>query len=392
MQRVLIWTDGSSDTIFKDGSVIVLNKKMHKFYYISTSNDKNINTSHSCIQMYTSFATLQKYDGTYSNTDNIRNKLLQVLHFVNAHVAEPFLCLPNVPVSMKETFTSDVYIDSTVWQFHSDNIKLLASGAVQCISEDGKCVFVLYPNGQLFKVTYPALINDTTKQLHDRYLYTHVTQYYSIHDYPTIYLLPLQIALYYYRKRFNLIDTSHPINIQYGVYYTTKLPLTKQPNPTDDETDINNSINQTTMIQRAQYLKSMLVCSNEELFLPIVSPLLAQKDSNIYLEYIVDSNLLYRHISSTEQSELVLQEDNSTILSFNKNNYFIHYMYNEDGPYEKVYHQLQSQTNLKSFNFDAEQQISKIYPISRLLENLQKFHNKAQSISKISFVSDDQNY
>lgn len=77
IKRALLWQDGSAQALYYDNSFIHLSKFSDHFIF-SSPDGKEI------IRQMTPFAT------QFQN--NVKQKLVQLVNFVNLHVESPYMC------------------------------------------------------------------------------------------------------------------------------------------------------------------------------------------------------------------------------------------------------------------------------------------------------------
>ena len=321
LKRVLIWNDGSSEALYMDGSVISLHKDRSSFDYVGDSCVVQVN-------ILTRFARDEPYEEstTSGNKHSIKSKLLNLLHFVNSHITEPYLARPNIPIKDEKDVVKRWHrIMSASWIFSSQYVIILSSGSVQVNSVDENVRLTVMPNGRRMKASYFAEIQKSNNDcsLMERE-YIPINQYFSVSSFPENWIIPFTIAMYYYVQHHGIHNSEYDYlfrQLNHEQEYHTELPTSKLPEMVSVYRSSNHERDLANRAKMIQIFDSTNGSQGRSIASCVISD-----HRIIYLEYVVQFNLLYQYVLNSRCAEV--HSDDLSLISTGNDQYKLYYFEN----------------------------------------------------------------
>jgi hypothetical protein len=358
MKRVILFHDGSATAVFDDGSGMALSSKGTTLEYLSCDGKTTV-------RQFTPFATFSSYNE--GSEQDVKNKLQQLVHFVNKHVEQPYLC-SNIILNHHEIFRSKVSFERASWKMCQESVKFLNDGQIEVTSEEKSTVLTLSLNSKIFWIRYPAKILDPLHS-NSKYRYIFLNQMFSVHQFPKRWKIALDIALHYHYVRYK--DPNHlspNLNSEYVVDLpTTREPLNVKRFDDEDESSLRSCMQYLTLLSTHDYdMETLFVPSAEKAF-----------TSDVLLEYTPHAT--YKFIPYTLQVEIILHHNGDVLLSSEQQTHFCHWSVSENNtPEEHLYHI----KNIPKYIFLNHQTTSIKYPLADIIQGAQRFLVNAIELNK----------
>lgn len=365
--RAVLWQDNSSQALFSDKSFIHLSKELDCFTFITPDGKEQI-------KQLTPFAT---------NFLNIRKKVKMLVDFVNQHTERPFLCRQFNEPDEQLIFKTREPIECVCWKFSEENVENLENGGVQIYAVNKIARVVLSSNGQFIGITFPAqlhTVRDYTKKKHNNtivwngelgYEYAWISQVFSVRKYPERWKIPVNIAKYFYTKRYSVPWMKPSIDLIQEEIYKTELPSSKIPfSGQREHPELEPSVIIKPPLSK---LHASLSCLQKCVDM-------SESRLNIDLEYSPDAT--YRFIPETGQVELVFHEDDSCVVSSKESEIVFHHWMFTKTPCEQIY-TIGKSIPERFYVFEKESgSIERSYPLKRMLEYAMEFRKQANSLKE----------
>jgi hypothetical protein len=345
MKRVILFCDGSATAVFEDGSGIVLSSNCTRFRYLAREGD------HSTHQL-TAFATFKNYSKENCEEDS-KQKLIQVIQFVNRHMEHPYLCTNILPEHTRLVRSKNLYKRAS-WSMSPDGVHIHQDSSISLTSQENTATITLLANRRMVTIQYLAKVQDTRTIKSQKHSYVWLEQVFSLNQYPQRWKEAVELLL--------LICDDSEKSAVLNENVITFLPSTKEPVDFEHVTK-----EETSLVTCEMYLKLLRSSDydSESLFTPSKD---LDVSSNILMEKSPDATFVYLPVEKQVEVRLC---NGDVLLSNTDRTSFTHWMVSDDGiPLQRVYH---LQTIPKNLLLIAGDNLHQKIELSRLTKSAVRF-------------------
>jgi hypothetical protein len=348
MKRVILFCDGSATAVFEDGSGIVLSSNT-RFRYLSREGD------HSTHQL-TAFATFKNYSKEHCEEDS-KQKLIQLVQFVNRHMEYPYLCTNILPEHTRIVKSKNLYVRAS-WSMSPDSVRILPDASISLTSQEKTAMITLSANRRMVTIQYLAKVQETRTIKSQKHSYVWLEQLFSLNQYPQRWKEAIELLLF-------ICDASAK-GALLNENVITYLPSTKEPVNFEHVTK-----EETSLVTCERCLKLLSSCDydSKSLFTPSKD---LDASSNILVEKSPYATFVYLPIEKQVEVRLC---NGDVLLSNADRTSFTHWMVSDEGlPLQRVYHLRTIPTNLLLI---AGDNLHHKIELSRLIKSALRFLSNA---------------